>query len=73
MPRRPLLIVASLLAANAPAMAQSDENREHSAMPHIGGHYRHLHRDWSQQEGRHRHSVCWNWDLRRGWVWICNR
>ncbi|GLI95127.1 hypothetical protein LMG27198_41190 [Methylocystis echinoides] len=68
-----LSIAALLFAASGPAMAQSDENREHSAMQHIGGHYRHMHRDWSGQEGRHTHSVCWNWDPGHGWVWSCNR
>ncbi len=68
-----LFVTASLLAANAPAMAQSEEHREHSAMQHIGGHWRHGHRDWSQQEGRHVHNVCWDWDATQGWVWNCSR
>jgi hypothetical protein len=68
-----LLIAAVLLAAAAPAMAQSDEHREHSTMQHIGGHSRHMHRDWSEQEGRHVHNACWDWDVAHGWVWNCNR
>lgn len=67
------LIAALSLATSLPAMAQSEEHREHSAMQHIGGHYRHMHRDWSQQEGRHTHSVCWDWDPGEGWVWNCSR
>ncbi|WP_424363239.1 hypothetical protein [Methylocystis parvus] len=68
-----IFIAASMLATTAPAMAQSEERREHSAMQHIGGHWRHSHRDWSEQEGRHVHSVCWDWDAAQGWVWTCNR
>lgn len=66
-----LLIAALSLAASVPAMAQSEEHREHSAMQHIGGHYRHMHRDWSPVEGHHVHNVCWEWDLAEGWVWVC--
>lgn len=69
----PFFVAALVLAANVPAKAQSDEHREHSAMQHIGGHWRHSHRDWSQQEGRHVHNVCWNWDPAAGWIWNCNR
>ncbi len=68
------IILSALLcwfAAAGSAMAQSEEHREHSAMPHIGGHWRHGHRDWSQQEGRHVHNVCWDWDAVRGWIWVC--
>lgn len=49
-----------LAVAGPPAMAQD-----------VGGHYRHMHRDWSQQQGRHTHSVCWEWDPGKGWVWVC--
>jgi hypothetical protein len=30
-----------------------------------------MHRDWSQQEGRHVHNVCWEWNPGVGWVWVC--
>jgi hypothetical protein len=72
--RKLSLVIVASLAATLPAMAQSEEHREHSAMQHIGGHYRHMHRDWSGTEGRgHVHSVCWDWDVAEGWVWNCNR
>lgn len=41
-----LSIIASMFVFTGPAMAQSEEHREHSAMQHIGGHWRHGHRDW---------------------------
>lgn len=66
-----LLAAASLLIATSSANAQSEEHRAHSAMQHIGGHWRHGHRDWSEQEGRHVHNVCWDWDAAKGWVWNC--
>lgn len=66
-----LSIIASMFVFTGPAIAQSEEHREHSAMPHIGGHWRHGHRDWSQQTGRHVHNVCWDWDAVQGWVWNC--
>jgi hypothetical protein len=66
-----LPLIASWLALAGLAVAQSEEHREHSAMQHLGGHWRHSHRDWSQQEGRHVHSVCWDWDAGRGWGWVC--
>jgi len=65
-------LVVSLFIASAPAMAQSEEHREHSAMQHIGGHGRHMHRDWSETGGRgHVHNICWQWDAVEGWVWTC--
>jgi hypothetical protein len=75
MPKFSLLIAAALLATSLPAMAQSEEHREHSAMQHIGGHWRHQHRDWSGSSGQpaHVHNVCWDWDVARGWVWNCSR
>jgi hypothetical protein len=64
-----LFAVASVLAASSlPAAAQY---RNQYADQDIGGHYRHMHRDWSQQEGRHVHNVCWQWDPGGGWVWVC--
>lgn len=75
MSKNAVMAAAFLFAATLPAIAQSDaqreENRRHSAMQHIGGHWRHGHRDWSQQEGRHVHNVCWDWDAAQGWVWVC--
>jgi hypothetical protein len=64
-----LLIAALSLAGNLPAMAH--DSRDHSAMQHIGGHYRHMHRDWSQDRGQHVHNICWQWDVAEGWVWTC--
>lgn len=67
-----LVIAATLVVATLPAMAQSEERRRHSAMPHIGGHYRHMHRDWSDAQGRgHVHNICWQWDPVEGWEWVC--
>lgn len=71
MAKRLTMMAAILLATTLPAASQSEEHREHSAMQHLGGHYRHMHRDWSKQQGRHVHSVCWDWDEGEGWVWIC--
>ncbi|MBL1256631.1 hypothetical protein [Methylocystis sp. Sn-Cys] len=71
MPKRLMMMAALLLATTLPAASQSLEHREHSAMQHLGGHYRHMHRDWSGEKGRHVHSVCWDWDEGEGWVWIC--
>jgi hypothetical protein len=65
------LIAALSLAGNFSAMAHDDTSRDHSAMQHIGGHYRHMHRDWSQDQGRHVHNVCWQWDIADGWIWTC--
>lgn len=62
-----LSMAALLLVMSLPAMAQSEREQDQD----IGGHYRHMHRDWSQQEGRHTHNVCWQWDAGKGWVWIC--
>lgn len=63
--------IALFALFTGPVIAQSEEHREHSAMQHIGGHWRHSHRDWSQQENRHVHNVCWDWDAAQGWVWNC--
>lgn len=63
------LIAAISLAASLPAMAQN--YRGDGDGQDVGGHYRHMHRDWSQQEGRHVHNVCWQWDPGNGWVWVC--
>jgi hypothetical protein len=72
MSKSALITAAFLLAATLPAMAQSDESRRHSAMQHIGGHWRHGHRDWSETQGRgHVHNVCWEWDAVNGWEWVC--
>jgi hypothetical protein len=59
------LIAALSLAISLPAMAQG--YRGYGNEQDIGGHSRHMHRDWSQQEGRHVHNVCWNWDVGQGW------
>lgn len=74
--KQAILTAAVLVVATLPAMAQSDaqreENRRHSAMQHIGGHWRHGHRDWSGTQGRgHVHNVCWEWDAAYGWEWVC--
>lgn len=76
MSKNAIMAAAFLFAATLPATAQSDaqreENRRHSAMQHIGGHWRHGHRDWSGTEGRgHVHNVCWQWDVAYGWEWVC--
>ncbi|MEK4033676.1 hypothetical protein WOC76_15675 [Methylocystis sp. IM3] len=63
------LIVALPLASSPQAMAQT--YRSQGDEQDVGGHYRHMHRDWSQQKGRHAHNVCWEWDPGRGWVWAC--
>ncbi|GLI93758.1 hypothetical protein LMG27198_27500 [Methylocystis echinoides] len=60
-----LTFSATLPAAAHPSYAQPNR-------PDIGGHSRHMHRDWSQQLGQHTHNACWEWDLERGWVWICH-
>ncbi len=57
------LIAALSLATSLPAMAHIPQD--------VGGHYRHMHRDWSQQQGGHTHNVCWEWDPGEGWVWVC--
>ncbi len=62
-----LLTAASFLAVTGLAMAQASSQQDQD----VGGHYRHMHRDWSQQEGRHTHNVCWEWDPGQGWVWVC--
>ncbi|MEK4035797.1 hypothetical protein WOC76_04455 [Methylocystis sp. IM3] len=62
------LIAALSLAISVPAIAQGYREGDEQD---IGGHYRHMHRDWSRQEGRHVHSVCWEWDPGEGWVWVC--
>ncbi len=62
-----LLTAASFLAVTGLAMAQANSQQDQD----VGGHYRHMHRDWSQQEGRHTHNVCWEWDPGQGWVWVC--
>lgn len=62
------LVAALLLGASLPAAAQGYRG---DGEQDVGGHYRHMHRDWSQQEGRHTHNVCWEWDPGRGWVWVC--
>lgn len=64
-----LLTAASLLAATSVAMAQASSSNGNEQ--DIGGHFRHMHRDWSQQEGRHVHNVCWEWNPGVGWVWVC--
>ncbi len=67
-----LVTAALLFMATLPAIAQSEESRRHSAMQHLGGHWRHGHRDWSGSEGRsHVHNVCWEWDPAQGWQWVC--
>lgn len=63
-------LVATLLAASFPAVAQQPYPQDYR--PDIGGHSRHMHRDWSGQEGRHVHNPCWEWDPALGWVWICH-
>jgi hypothetical protein len=64
-----LWTAASFLAATGfPVMAQ---NSARGTDQDIGGHFRHMHRDWSQQEGRHVHNVCWEWNPGVGWVWKC--
>ncbi len=68
----PMLVAIAMLALILPAMAQSAAHREESAMQDIGGHFRHMHRDWSGHKGRHVNSVCWDWDPGEGWVWNCN-
>lgn len=71
-----LLSVTALVffVTSLPAVAQTQEHREHSSMQHLGGHWRHSHRDWSGAGGRgHVHNVCWEWDHAQGWVWTCNR
>lgn len=60
------LVAALSLVTSLPAIAQQRAQDQD-----IGGHYRHMHRDWSQQEGRHTHNVCWQWDPGAGWVWVC--
>ncbi len=64
-----LLTAASLLATTSLAMAQA--SRSYGDEQDIGGHYRHMHRDWSQQEGHHVHNACWEWNPGAGWVWVC--
>ncbi len=67
-----ILVAGCLLASAVPASASHEENRKHSAMQHIGGHARHMHRDWSGSQGRgHVHNICWDWDALEGWVWTC--
>jgi hypothetical protein len=63
------LIAATALVIGLPAMAQG--YRGGGVEQDVGGHYRHMHRDWSQQSGRHVHNVCWEWDPGAGWVWVC--
>lgn len=60
--RKVTLLVAALLMTSLSAVAHTPQA--------VGGHYRHMHRDWSQQ-GRHVHNVCWEWDPAEGWVWVC--
>ena len=62
-------IGALQLALSLPASAQS--YRHYGYSQDIGGHSRHMHRDWSGQAGRHVHNVCWEWNPDVGWVWIC--
>lgn len=64
-----LLLAGALLATGVPALAQQQTPQNYR--PDIGGHARHGHRDWSQQENRHVHNVCWEWDASKGWVWVC--
>ncbi len=78
MSKNAIFAAAFLVASVTPAFAQGsddairEEHRRHSAMQHIGGHYRHGHRDWSGSEGRgHTHNVCWEWDGALGWQWTC--
>jgi hypothetical protein len=70
MKKFPFLIAALAVAISLPASAQQSYPQDYR--PDIGGHSRHGHRDWSQQEGQHKHNVCWDWDLAKGWVWICH-
>ncbi len=64
-----LLIPAAFLVAASPVAAHDLGS---AAYPHIGGHYRHMHRDWSGIGGRgHVHSICWRWDNVEGWEWVC--
>lgn len=55
MPKTSLMTAALLLIAALPAIAQTEESRRHSAMQHLGGHWRHGHRDWSGSRGR---AIC---------------
>ncbi len=68
-----LLIAAALLASSLPTMAQENESREHSAMQHIGGHGRHMHRAWgsSGPSGGGPARSCWQWNDFVGWQWVC--
>ena len=45
-------------------------NQDMSAHQHYGGHWRHMHRDWSTPD-KHVHSICYEWDEILGWQWMC--
>ncbi len=64
------IALATMLSLSVPAMAQGMD--EHDPQIHgmvLGGHGRHMHRDWSTP-GQHRHNVCWHLHHVR-WVWVC--
>jgi hypothetical protein len=69
---KPLLFAAAIAAVALPqaAKAQYPTRRapDMSAHQHYGGHYRHMHRDWSYQTGRP--NVCWEWTGYE-WQWMC--
>jgi len=75
------IIVACTLMSATPSFAHDDRrhmneggeaspHEDMSAHSHIGGHWRHMHRDWSTP-GHHVHSVCYEWDELLGWQWMC--
>jgi hypothetical protein len=69
--RKPLLFAAAIAAVALPQAARAHNPTrapDMSAHQHYGGHYRHMHRDWSEQTGRH--NVCWEWTGYE-WQWMC--
>lgn len=65
------IAVICIVASGFSAKAQ-DFYRSYDYRPDVGGHSRHMHRDWSEQAGRHVPNACWEWDVALGWVWICH-